>query len=233
MSKAQAAKEMLAKFTLKAKAVVLNLSDVAIKAQEATNNEKWGPHGQLMSGGWLSDAGSGAAWFAGQAVEHEEESTRLQARCTAAVLQRLPRAAMMPPSSRRCAHSPLHPPQHRVHGMPANKLARTAPPDLPQPACCNAKYGKQRNPALLRCARMRPLQVWEVLRKRMEEGVGPKWRLTYKSLLVIEFLIKQSSQARQASQLWPCWERSWGLLARLCSWQQQAAREAKELQGLL
>jgi hypothetical protein len=38
------------------------------------------------------------------------------------------------------------------------------------------------------------LQVWEVLRKRMVEGVGEKWRLTYKSLLVIEFLVKQSSQ---------------------------------------
>lgn len=38
------------------------------------------------------------------------------------------------------------------------------------------------------------LQVWEVLRKRMVEGTGPKWRQTYKSLLVIEFLVKQSSQ---------------------------------------
>ena len=30
--------------------VVLNLSDVAVKTLEATNNEKWGPHGQLLNG---------------------------------------------------------------------------------------------------------------------------------------------------------------------------------------
>jgi hypothetical protein len=49
-SKAQAAKELFSKFSLKAKQVVYNLSEVAVKAQEATNNDKWGPHGQLLNG---------------------------------------------------------------------------------------------------------------------------------------------------------------------------------------
>ncbi|GAB4816540.1 hypothetical protein N2152v2_003586 [Parachlorella kessleri] len=98
-SKAQATKELFAKLTLKAKQVVLNLSDVAVKTLEATNNEKWGPHGQL-----LNDIAEGS---------YDAEKFK---------------------------------------------------------------------------------EVWEVLRKRITEGVGEKWRLTYKSLLVIEFLVKQSSQ---------------------------------------
>lgn len=98
-SKSQAARELLSKISLKAKQVAFNLSDVAVKAKDATNNEPWGPHGQLMS-----DISEG---------------------------------------------------------------------------CYDAEKFKQ---------------VWDVLKKRIAAGTGEKWRMAYKSLLVIEFLVKQSSQ---------------------------------------
>lgn len=45
------AKELLGKLVLKTKAAVQGLSELAVKAQEATNTDAWGPHGQLMTGG--------------------------------------------------------------------------------------------------------------------------------------------------------------------------------------
>ena len=89
MSKTQAAKELLAKSWLKAKATVLNVSELAIKAQEATNNQKWGPHGQLMTGEY-SDLGCDAA--------HDRPWHQLSPKL---LLQSLLRAVSMLRSSRR------------------------------------------------------------------------------------------------------------------------------------
>lgn len=37
----------------KVKQYALNLTDIELKVEEATNNEPWGPHGSAMQGGTL------------------------------------------------------------------------------------------------------------------------------------------------------------------------------------
>ena len=36
--------------TTKVKQMALNLTDLEVKVEEATNNEPWGPHGSAMAG---------------------------------------------------------------------------------------------------------------------------------------------------------------------------------------
>ena len=33
--------------------MALNLTDLEVKVEEATNNEPWGPHGTVMAGAWI------------------------------------------------------------------------------------------------------------------------------------------------------------------------------------
>ena len=40
----------LMSLTTKVKQMALNLTDLEVKVEEATNNEPWGPHGSVMAG---------------------------------------------------------------------------------------------------------------------------------------------------------------------------------------
>ena len=42
--------DMFSRVATVAKQVALNLSEIEIKVDEATNNEPWGPHGAAMTG---------------------------------------------------------------------------------------------------------------------------------------------------------------------------------------
>lgn len=50
MSKADTAYSWVKSGYNKAKQYALNLTDIEIKVEEATNNDPWGPHGTAMTG---------------------------------------------------------------------------------------------------------------------------------------------------------------------------------------
>jgi ENTH domain len=159
----------VSQLSTKVKQMALNLTDLEVKVEEATNNEPWGPHGSAMAGQSLAVPDCFVAMCC-------IPSSRVWAS-----LHQKVRASATKQTHCECLHpedapaQSLSAPSAALHHIGGVLVCRDA--EISEAAYDSEGYR----------------QIMGVVARRLQD-TGELWRHVYKSLLLLEYMLKHGPQ---------------------------------------